>query len=69
MFGLSLSHLLILIFILVILFGANKLPDLGAGLGQGIKNFKKAMKDPDAIDVTPKKEDAKQEDDNGKKSS
>jgi sec-independent protein translocase protein TatA len=57
----SLSHLLILIFILVILFGASKLPELGAGLGQGIKNFKKSIKEPDEIDVTPKK-DSKEKD-------
>jgi sec-independent protein translocase protein TatA len=36
-------ELLIILLIVVILFGANKLPQLGAGLGQGIRSFKKAM--------------------------
>jgi len=54
MFGLeSPIHLLILVGVIVLLFGGSKLPQLGAGIGQGIRNFKKAMKDDDAIDVTP----------------
>lgn len=43
MFGLRMPELLIIGFIVVLLFGANKLPALGAGLGQGIKSFKKAF--------------------------
>jgi sec-independent protein translocase protein TatA len=37
------GELLVILLIVVILFGANKLPQLGAGLGQGIKSFKKAL--------------------------
>lgn len=59
MFGLGTTELLILLGIIVLLFGAAKLPQLGSGIGQGIKNFKKAMKEPDAIDVTEEKEDDK----------
>lgn len=60
MFGIGSTELVILLVILLLLFGANKLPQLGAGIGQGIKNFKKAIKEPDAIDVTPKdKEEGK----------
>lgn len=63
MFGIGTTELLILLGILVLLFGSSKLPQLGSGIGQGIRNFKKAMKEPDAIDVTPKKEeDAKKKD-------
>jgi len=40
--------------IVVILFGATKLPQLGAGMGEAIKNFKKGLKD-DSIDVSPDK--------------
>jgi sec-independent protein translocase protein TatA len=43
MFGLRMPELLIIGFILVLLFGASKLPALGAGLGEGIRSFKKAF--------------------------
>lgn len=41
---LGLPELLIILFILFLIFGASKLPQLGAGLGAGIKNFKRALK-------------------------
>jgi sec-independent protein translocase protein TatA len=37
------GELLVILVIVIVLFGANKLPQLGAGLGQGIKSFKKAL--------------------------
>ena len=43
MLGLRMPELLIIGFIVVLLFGSNKLPELGAGLGQAIRGFKKAM--------------------------
>ena len=55
MFGLGMPELLVILAIVFIIFGANKLPQIGAGLGKGIRNFKKATKEPDSIDVTPKK--------------
>ncbi len=67
MFGLGTTELLILLGIVVLLFGASKLPQLGSGIGQGIRNFKKAMKENDAIDVTPKKKD-EDKDENSKTS-
>jgi sec-independent protein translocase protein TatA len=57
MFGLGLPELLILLVIVVLLFGAGKLPQIGAGLGEGIRNFKKSMKEKDEVDVTPAKSD------------
>ena len=60
MFGLGFSELLIILVIILIMFGAGKLPEIGEGLGRGIRNFRKAIKSPDEIDVTP---DGKQEDD------
>lgn len=37
-------ELLIIFLIVVVLFGANKIPQLGRGLGQGIRNFRKGLK-------------------------
>ncbi|MCP9455613.1 MAG: twin-arginine translocase TatA/TatE family subunit [Nitrospira sp.] len=46
-------ELLLILFIVLIIFGAGKLPQLGEGLGKAIKGFKKTMHEADAIDVTP----------------
>jgi sec-independent protein translocase protein TatA len=43
MFGLGMTEMIIILVIVLIVFGAGKLPDIGKGLGQGIKNFKKAV--------------------------
>jgi len=43
----SMPELLIVLAIIVLLFGAKKIPDLAKGMGRGIKDFKKAIKDDD----------------------
>jgi len=68
MFGLGTTELLILLGIIVIFFGAAKLPQLGAGLGQGIRNFKKSLKEQDAIDVTPPEKDKEETEEASKNS-
>ena len=55
MFGLGLPELLIIFLIVLPLFGASRLPQMGSGLGKAIKNFKESVTGKDAIDVTPKK--------------
>lgn len=53
-------ELIIILVILLLIFGPSRLGDLGSALGKGIKGFKKSMREPDEIDVTPKKEDSDQ---------
>lgn len=52
---LSTQDFLIIGAVVVVLFGAKKIPELAKGIGEGIKNFKKAVNDPGELDVTPKK--------------
>jgi sec-independent protein translocase protein TatA len=61
MFGLGVTELVIILVIIVVVFGAAKLPQLGKGLGEGIRNFKKSVSEPDEIDVTPEKEKNEEE--------
>jgi sec-independent protein translocase protein TatA len=58
MFGLGATELLIILVIVVVITGASRLPQIGKGLGEGIKNFRGALKEPTAIDVTPSKDEA-----------
>lgn len=45
MFGLGTSELLIILVLVLIIFGAGKLPQVGKSLGEGLRNFKDGMKD------------------------
>ncbi len=54
--GIGIPELLIILVIVLVIFGANKLPEIGSGMGRAIKDFKKASKEPDEIDITEKDE-------------
>ncbi|MBX3238112.1 MAG: twin-arginine translocase TatA/TatE family subunit [Nitrospiraceae bacterium] len=52
MFGsLGFTELILILFIVLIIFGAGKLPQLGEGLGKAIKGFKKSVHEADAIEA------------------
>jgi len=42
--GLGMSELVIILLIVIVIFGASRLPQLGKGLGEGIRNFKSSLK-------------------------
>jgi sec-independent protein translocase protein TatA len=53
--GLGFGELIILLIIVLLVFGAGKLPQIGDALGKSIKNFKRASNANDEIEVSPKK--------------
>ncbi len=53
MFGIGMQELLVILLIVVVVFGAKRLPELSGSLGKAIRNFKRSMNEPDEIDVTP----------------
>ena len=55
MFGIGMPELVIILVIVMIIFGANKLPQMGAGLAKGIRNFKKGIDGKEGVDTTSKK--------------
>ncbi|GAB6078335.1 twin-arginine translocase TatA/TatE family subunit [Hydrogenobaculum acidophilum] len=55
----NITELIVILFVVFLLFGANKLPEAGKGLGEGIRNFKKALSG--EVDAKTEKEvDAKE---------
>jgi sec-independent protein translocase protein TatA len=60
MFGIGTTELFIILGIVIVLFGARRLPELGSGVGKAIKNFKAGLSGKDELDVTPKKDEVGQ---------
>ena len=57
MFGFGMPELIIILVIVLVVFGAGKLPEIGGALGKSIRNFKKASDGKDEIEITPKKDE------------
>jgi sec-independent protein translocase protein TatA len=55
MFGFGLPELIIVLVIVLVVFGAGKLPQIGSAFGKSIRNFKRASEGKDEIDISPKK--------------
>jgi sec-independent protein translocase protein TatA len=47
MFGLGFPEIILILVIVILVFGMKRLPELGRGLGEGIRNFKKSIRDED----------------------
>ena len=54
MFGIGMQELLVILVLVLVVFGAKRLPEIGGGLGHAIRNFRQAASEPDEIDITPK---------------
>jgi sec-independent protein translocase protein TatA len=53
--SLGVPELVIIFLIIIVLFGATRLPQIGKGIGEGIRNFKKGMKEGEEPDQIPEK--------------
>lgn len=58
MFGsMGITELVLILFIVLVIFGAGKLPQLGEGIGKAIKGFKKSVHEADAIELEAQKQE------------
>ena len=59
MFGIGMHELLIILVLVLVVFGAKRLPEIGGGLGKAIRNFRQGATEVDEIDLSAKKTSAK----------
>lgn len=57
MFGFGMPELIVILVIVLVVFGAGKLPEIGGALGKSIRNFKKASEGKDEIEIKTNKSD------------
>ena len=62
MLGIGTQEILVILVIVLVVFGAKRLPEIGGGLGRAIRNFRQAASEPDEIDITPKDKKIEDED-------
>lgn len=62
MFGFGMPELIIILVIVLVVFGAGRLPEIGSALGKSIKNFKRASDGKDEIEIKPRKDDSTKKD-------
>jgi sec-independent protein translocase protein TatA len=55
MFGIGMPELLVILVIILIIFGAGRLPEIGSAVGKGIKNFKKSFQEQEAVEKDTEK--------------
>ena len=53
MFGMGIGELLVVLVIVLVVFGAGRLPEVMGSLGKGVQAFKRGLHEPPEIDVTP----------------
>jgi sec-independent protein translocase protein TatA len=58
MFGFGMPELIIILVIVLVVFGAGRLPEIGGAFGKSIRNFKRASDGKDEIEIKPKDEDS-----------
>ncbi|MGE3681572.1 MAG: twin-arginine translocase TatA/TatE family subunit [Bdellovibrionales bacterium] len=64
---LSLTHILIFLLIALVVFGPSRLPGLGRGLAEGLRNFKKGLRGEGDIDITDSVKRLPDDEENGKR--
>ena len=67
MFGLGMPELIIIMIIVVLIFGAGRISEIGGAIGKGIRGFKKSVNEPDSIDVTPEQKEKQAKDQDSQK--
>jgi len=63
MFGLGTTELIIILILVLVIFGAGKLPQVGGALGKGLRNFKEGIKDASEEEKDPEKIEETKDDD------